>query len=100
MRQTVRLKLRGVVHVAAQKFQDPSSNIQTNPKLQSLRSDGFAAVDIAIDGCPSRRSWELPLSNYPEIARDYIGNPGDVARKRSIGFTVFLQRHYKQIGIH
>ena len=67
---------------------------------QAVAGDGFAAGQHCNRRLPSCRSWELPLSNHPEIARDYIGNPGDVARKRSIGFTVFLQRHYKQIGLH
>jgi hypothetical protein len=34
MRQAVRLKLKRVVHVKKDKFQNPSSNIQRNPKLQ------------------------------------------------------------------
>ena len=47
-----------------------------------------------------RQTPQFNSPNQPEIARNNIGNPGDVAGERLTGWAVFLQRHYEQIRFY
>ena len=47
-----------------------------------------------------RQTPQFNSPNQPEIARNNVGNPGDVAVKRLTGFAIFLQRHYEQIRFY
>jgi hypothetical protein len=38
------------------------------------------------------------LANDPEITRNYIANPGNIARQLLNGFAMFRQGHDKQIS--
>ena len=47
-----------------------------------------------------RQTPQFNSPNQPEIARNNVGDPGEVAGKRLTGCAVLPQRHYQQIRFY
>src|ERR1044071_6968509 len=81
------------------KIQAPTSREIPSLNLQRL-APGIGALSLEFLWSLDVETCSFPLAYHPEIARNNVGNPCDVAGKRLTCLAIFLHRHHEQIRFH